>query len=557
MGNSFLFGNKKIFEPGAYSRILSGVKNPPLDLDYGKIIIIDTGSGAGYIGGPGVAGTLNTDQDAVSYVSSLDEYRTLIKGGLWWVLGEPLFRPNGVGYPGISGAYIIKAATTKAAEIEYLFGVDTSQSDSSSTIAGGKLVIQIKDEGTVGNGVKVLTNLTKGYAGLMMAGVLDTSKFILKFYVGSFKGNDGDGDPYDGILEADSIPTLLAQSDEFDNIADLKAWMGKDAAFNEYFKVKTYTKSGTGNIDHEDLVHYADYELAAGGTETYNSTYLDQVLDNIGSLPYKFVLADKYADDAMHANNVSILAHLVEEARFMKFMFIGGGNNNAKFTQALGSIPISQFYDSARVSVVHSGIGVPSTLSGTGFKLYDSIYNAAAILGRTCGLAPQVPSTFKAINIGKLIHKLNDNERAKAINAGVLHLKWDDDVKKFCVNEDINSLQDNKNIVNPDGNSHLISLMRIESQLNQEIEVNARIELLSQEAGVNRNTLTTTDVEVWIKNYLTRRTATEQKDNLILSFQEVVVTTVGTAYDVKYKFEPNYEINVLLFTGFILDNSSK
>ena len=51
MATKFIFNNKQVSIPGSYSKIESGIKNPPLDLEFGNALSIDTGSGAGFGGG--------------------------------------------------------------------------------------------------------------------------------------------------------------------------------------------------------------------------------------------------------------------------------------------------------------------------------------------------------------------------------------------------------------------------------------------------------------------------------------------------------------------------
>ena len=54
MATEFRFNNKRVKLPGAYSTIVSGEKNAPLALDYGKVLVIDTGGlGATWGGGAG------------------------------------------------------------------------------------------------------------------------------------------------------------------------------------------------------------------------------------------------------------------------------------------------------------------------------------------------------------------------------------------------------------------------------------------------------------------------------------------------------------------------
>lgn len=111
-------------------------------------------------------------------------------------------------------------------------------------------------------------------------------------------------------------------------------------------------------------------------------------------------------------------------------------------------------------------------------------------------------------------------------------------------------------MLNTDGTSHLISLKRIAAQLNKELEINAKVQLLgNQEAGPNRATLTASVVQNWVQEFLKRRTATPTTDNLILSFQDITATFEADVLRVGYSFVPNFEINKLFITGLIIDPS--
>ena len=79
-------------------------------------------------------------------------------------------------------------------------------------------------------------------------------------------------------------------------------------------------------------------------------------------------------------------------------------------------------------------------------------------------------------------------------------------------------------LFNSNGQSHSIQFMRIVAQINKELVVNASIDLLGQENGVNVNTLSAGAVKDWTVAYLQSRVANEAQDNLLLSFKDVLVT---------------------------------
>lgn len=552
MATKFQFNNKTISEPGSYSAIRSGTKNPPLELSYGNVLILDTGVGANYGLGSGVNGTLFKAKDSIYKFDNIDDFRSAVGGGTLWALAGPLWQPKGFAIPGISTLYYVKAATTTPAEITYNFDDDSISINDQQSISGDtNIKIQVLNEGKVGNGVKLSGKLTRGYAGKMRKGTSNTALFAIDFYRGSFTGLDSDGDPWDGVAEADTKPELLVSSVEFNTAAALVAWMQTDATFNQYFKLKSYAISFNGIIKKDDLHTWAGYNLAQGGTETYSSTRLTEALDAVSDLDYTHVLSLEWGASAKSSNNAAILAHLQTEARYDKMLVIGGGKDRDTFNNGTNSsIDIATYYNDDDVVVVHAGYK-KQKFNNSGFKIYDSIFKAAAILGRTAGLPPQVPVTFKSISMDADAHDMSAKERVLALDKGLLHTKFDSELNDFIVNEGVNTLQRNSFVINEDGTTHLWSLKRIIAQLNKEIVVNAKRQLLGQANGVNRNTLSAADVEQWLKGFLTLKTATDNTDNLILSFKNIVVTLVGDTYQVKYKFTPNSEITKIFFEGFV------
>ena len=667
MATTQIFNNQQVTQPGAYAFITSGIANAPLALSFGNILIIDTGSGAGFGAGPGIAGTLASGKNAITSYNQLANMRAGIKGGLLWRQANPLFRPAGSGPSGVSTAFVVKAAATVPAEMNYSFTGGGGN--------GGTLEIKCKDEGLVGNGIVAAgqtlshtditfttvvaadtyevtldfgqpgaiviapyvigstdapteaagfaawlnaaannggwsakqlqgtssnvvrvyapnptglnqasdgnginvagsitgtstiainpaltagavngTMLTQGFAAEMVKGTIDPTKFKILFKQGSFTGYDSDGDPYDGNAPGVITPVLLCETPEFDNIQTVIDWMGINSVFGSKFKLTSSAKSGSGVVTNADLVAKAGINKASGGTETYNSTHLQTVLDNIAELDYTFLLSDQYEANSQSADNTLMLTHIDSEASYEKFLVIGGGATADTFQSQ--SIAAAEYWNSDRVILAHGGPKVQSNLTPTGFKDYSSLYKAAGVLGRIAGLQPQVPATFKNLNIQGERHELNNTQVDECLDKGVLCSRFDIDLGTFCIVQGINTLQRNSYMVNEDGTSFSIAIKRIAAQLNKEIIVNAKVQLLGQTDGPNRNTLSSEDVAVWLSGYLSRKTATATTDNLILGYQDIVIDVQGDSYFVTYGFIPNFPVNKLFFTGFMLDPQS-
>lgn len=400
------------------------------------------------------------------------------------------------------------------------------------------------------------TVLTRGYAAVVTNGTSNTSKYKVQFYRGTFKGtNDAISltniTPYNNLAELLCKPELLIESPEITTVTELVAWMndtaGKGYKFNLWFKLKNSTIASTDEILPQDLTGYVK---ATGGSESSDIDDLNKVLDSIGDQFYDFILADKWGDEARSTENIAIFNWIVTQAKIKPDMYVAAGSTEGEFAGL--TINVANAYDNQAITIVHGG---PKKLdvNGISFKEFESIYKAAAALGREAGLEPQIPLTFKNLGIEGEVHVLTDSEIQLGLTEGILMSR--PDAGGFEVIKGVNSLQLNDHLVNPDASTHSKQLSRIERQLNKEIVINAKRDLLKKPNGVNRNTLKPEDVKAWLEGYLTGKIATDQDDDLILSFRAVTVTVEGDVYNVTYAFQPNFEVSFLVFTGVMIDPS--
>ena len=540
MATEFLFNNQQVIEPGVYSTIKSQIQNPGLSLSYGNVLIIDTGSGASY-GGAGINGELTNGANAVYQFDDIKAFQQFQRGGVWWDAATALFRPNGNGTNGVSRIYYASARTSTASTLALNF---TGASASTLTIKG-------KMEGVGSVGVLSGTNLSTGFAATFVAGTIDPTKYVLKMWTGTYRGLHTDGTPLSGTDAANSTPLLIAQSGEVSTVAELVTWAASNANFKQYFTVTAST--GTGTFDAADALAVVGYNLFAGGTDVYNATDVDAVLDVVKELDYSIVLADQIGATSAGTANMKIYSHLVTEAKFDKMMIVGGGDESADF--AGESIATAVAYDSENVVVVHGGINTTSPNPAEGLREQTSLLHAAYVTGRTAGLAPQTPLTFKAMNFQGVRHILKDSERIQAIQSGVLASKWDSEFSAFVIVAGVNSLQANTYLVNTDATTPEVSIFRIKAQLNKELIVNSKLDLLgNQTSGPNQATLRKEDVVEWMNGFLSRRTADDTTDNLIIRYTDIAVTVDQDAYQITYKFVPNFPVTKLLFTGFMIES---
>lgn len=542
MASTVIFSNRQITLPGAYSTIVSGENNPARNLDYGKVLIIDTGVfGTGFGGGAGINGTISQGQDVIYTFDNISDFRSFVKGGMYWKIAEALFTPDpsNPAAVGVSEILFVRAAKTTPAKLTF------------TSTDGGTFAVQTLDEGTVANGILTGTNLSTGYGFMITPGVEDTSKWIMSFYVGSYTGTASDGLPYGEISAAAAEPRLVVQSPEFDNIKTLIEWAQTDSTFAQAFQLDSTSEAkGEGTVSESDVTDLLNvYTPAVGGTETYNQTNFEAVLDQIVGLNYSFVFMDQFGDNANSALTKAYITHMNNAAKFPHFLFVGGYNVAADYSK---SIELAQGFDSSYIQVTHGEVGLASDIAPQKYRWWTVMYNLCAQLGRTAGKEPMIPVTNKSIGVDRVRHILTESEQKKALKYGLLVTVKNDYLGKFVVLQGVNTLQDNANLFNAKGQSYSIQFMRIVAQINTELVVNAEIDLLGQENGVNVNTLSAGAVKDWTVAYLQSRTATNETDNLLLAFQDVVVTRKEDAWFITYKIRVNNEITKLFFTGFLI-----
>jgi len=658
MARSVQLGNQSFKKPGVYSETKFRTKSRPIKLDYGTLLIIDTGLGSKFAGGAGVAGENFQGKKSIVDLDTINDFQDVVAGGYFYALGKALFFPNGTGTQGVSGIEFLKAAETLAATFTFApvgggtnggslviktldegRGADTKEDETLSvgTIevtnigadgdtlpvevdAGGigtytkaaaettltevaaaiAVVINAFSDSTgfnsytasssgafvtilapiqtgVGGDALVLTAvptgtlvvtvttfaggvdgtlLKEGYAVTMQAGIIDTAKFTLKFSKGTFRGidiiNDALNDPWDFIKKIDALAETLMTSVEFDNITDLHDWTQSNADFQLYFRVSSFAATGSGAVDAADLAANTGNLNFSGGKEIYSNAHLDTALNNLLDSQTRFILLDKYGVDTLHANNIKIQGWSFAQAKYPKSIYVAGGKDSNDWSGVGSSLTNASVTNDQRVSLVHGGNSQPVPGKPI-FKDYDALYKAAQLLGREAGLPPQIPLTNKPISMSAELHSFSANEIDQGLDGGILMTNYDNEFEAFVCVDGINTLQNNDNDLNADGTTPSKQMRRIVDQLNMELVVNAKKNLFSGDAKANRNTLSPEDVKTWTETFLGLRIATPEEDNLIVLFQNIVVTVDGVAYSISYEIEPNTEVKFLLFTQVVIE----
>ena len=554
MATSVYFNGAMRTLPGVYSTITAGESSASRTLDFGTVLLIDTGiMGAGYGGGSGINGQNLQGKDAVYEFEDVASFREFVKGGMFWKCAEALFTPDpqNSDATGISKLLYVRACTTEPATMTF--------SPTGGGSNGGTLSIKTIDEGLNANGVlnsEDSEQLQSGYAWTVEKGTEDPSALVMKFWLGTFTGMytdpiTGVEFPYNEVTAAQSDPQLICVSPEVNNISQLIAWMQTDENFGARFilDMSNTTVARTGEIDADDVTANAGWKLASGGTEDYKSTDLDDVLAQITDVEFNIMFCDQIEDNAKGATVKKLIAHRDTQAVFDKFVYVGAYPSKAKFAESLA---LARDFDSAWVVTVSGGIGTASDYVATGIRWWGVFYNLCQVIGRVSGKPPYVPVTNKTIGGDKLQHIPSETEKKKALDAGLVIVVPNPYLRRFVILQGVTTLQDNTLLFNKKGDSFSIQFMRVLAQLNKECVVNAEIDLLGDENGVNLNTLSKGALETWTINFLQTRVATDNQDNLIIRFQNVVATRVEDYYKVTYEVVVNSEITKIFFTGYVL-----
>ena len=647
MATEFFFNGRLIKQPGAYATIVAGQRNAPLNLDYGRVLVIDTGTTGGrWGGGAGINGELVSGKDAIYRFDNIEDYQFFLKGGPLWPVAEGLFRPDvNTAATGASEILHARAATTVASTMTF-----TANGGAAN---GGTFAFKTRDEGFIGNGelnetraqstvtisdagdtgdsitlaldgvtiatytnaasdtiatvrdgliadlqAKNLSNLiatttagftftnvanrgdqdnadavtvtvtgtatatavalaggidgtelSKGYAYQLETGLIDPTKWILKVYVGSFTGTHTDNIAFNTIGVDIAEPRLLAESPEFDNMQTLIDWGTTNLQFGQFFDaLDSNAISGDGSVVTTDVT-LDTYFFSIGGTEAYLPQRLDEILTAVQDELFSFVFVD-ISGTTVNTNAMvtTIINWIRNTSKYERQLFIGAGNNEGEFN---ASIAVAQGFDRDFVVAVHGEVGFASQAIASGFRVFSSLVHAAFVLGRTAGRPPQVPVTNKTLGVDMLSNNLNDRQRDRALDAGLLVSFFNQFINRIVVLQGVNTLQDNKVIFNNMGQSHQISFKRVVAQINMELVVNAETSLLNDEDGVNVNTLSPGMIKNFVETYLESRLAVVDFDNLLLNYRDVVVRRQADAYFVTYAIVINNEINKLFFTGFL------
>lgn len=531
------FHGKNYIEPGSYAATVYNPTSVVNVAEFGNVMIIDTGlamNGAyEYAGGSGVQGELSQGLKSVYEFTNYEDFLAFMGGGLVGDIANKIFTPLD-GSAGAPKLYYVRAAKTTCATL-------------TATISGSNaLVLKCKNEGIVGNGVKVDDVLKVGYGAQIVAGeTADT--FKLQVFRGSFMGVDDAGEAFGAKSEADAVPNLIAESGDLTTLQELYDWARSNKQMLANFVV-----SMTG--DGETELAAVALTLATGGTTEYmGGTEYADVLEAIAELDVTFFLctnlnaANGKGVDA--ATNGKLFTFLKQTAKFTEFMVVPGGEDDTDlFGDANTSEAIAKYFNSGQVVCVH-GAPIVTRKDQNGTKQLHTIYLAAAIVGLNAGMAAQTPLTFKRVGYQSFAYDLKKRERERALQAGIMHVR---NVSGYwCVNQGITTLLDNKKTIADDGQSFELSVELIKAQLNKELILEGQTRFTGQTAAQ----ASPQSVKNFTETKLASLVAYPGNDNLLISWKNVKVVAKNSDYFITYDFVPNVPVNKTFFIGNILDFS--
>lgn len=482
---------------------------------------------------------------------------------------------NAIGWAAVTGAtgYRIYRGTASGAESVYYTGSGTSFTDTNGSPTGTATPPTVNSAilGTVlsndlfsGYGFRLERGKSFGYSLVFYKGVSSTNYDTLNttvdtYWNGTVVPND---DAVAGIHGQVLTPQVLFRSPDVNTLGQIKTWAAKSSDVKNLFKSFVVTILGNNNLDDAfysgDLTQFtslAPYNLIGGATETFNSADFDAAITAVTGADNTFFLATGFGSNSQSVNNLKIFSLLTSsDLKYDKYMIVGGGLDADSFNGSTDdSCDVAKAYNSQHIMVVHAGGKVANAQQPNGLLTVSQFYKAANVLGRLAGCEPQTPVTFKDLSLVADLHALTDTEKQLAIDSGVTYTTYDSELNKFTVGYGLTTLQDNEFLVNSDGNSYDMAVERIKSQLNKSIIINAKRALFGGNNGPNRNTISPESLQTWLAGFLNKQIAKPTQDNLIIRWQNIIITVDQDIYNVTYEFVPNLPVSKIVFTGIMLD----
>jgi len=535
MANSVLFGSKVVKLPGTYARIISGIKAESLKVIYGNFLLIDAGAGVGFNSAIGIVGK---GKEAI-YALNESEAGFYLKGGPLSPVISALFNPD-KGVKGISTLYLIKSATSTKASVS-----GTVVSLFQGAITASK--IETVEEGVICNTILTSEKLTKGY---QIKSVYDNilSKAYIEIWMGSYEGTN-QGGYIIGTTETLSSPVLVYRSKKCSTPKELYDYLTVSHELKALVTISDLTLVDTVfDTDAINNLPSTNPELFdfSGGTDSY-STDLTDVFENIKDLDYSYMCV--LEADGTQTFLSDLKEHIVNDAKGIKNFATFAGD----FDSAI-DLSKSINFDG---SICCSGICKKTSKSApSGFIIHDDMVTMAYILGRICGLSPEISGTLKSLNIDGLSVEPSDKKLEDLLDSGVIVPYYDADLSKFVLSQAVTTLQENSVFINEDCTTYSVQAKRIITQIVKILQKNSKIDFFGGDVATNKGRLSLAYLKSWTEGELEKLVVNQNKveANYLLRYEvkSVVHNDISTSVEISFDLVLNSEITKVFFVGTVL-----
>jgi hypothetical protein len=374
--------------------------------------------------------------------------------------------------------------------------------------------------------------LSKGFA--VKTKVVSHGVYKTQFYKSTYAGYDNSNNTEYEYSVENSVPLLIAESKNYTSLQGLISWAKKNTNFQQYFELVDDTE-GVDGVFGFGTIPNGGFLVSEGGTENYDLSLLDSILENINRTDCEFILTTEGFSNALSPSNIKINNWVRNESRYLRQHIVAGGTFLGEWDTTK---EISQDYDNDVTQVVFGGFSIKK-------NTYDSQSMAFIYTGRMGGILPENPTTRKTIGVDKLVSNLTDKQLEEALEFGVIVMEYNLDAKAIVVLQGVNTLQDNDVLANEDGSTFSVQLKRLDAYVNKYLMVSANKKLLLNEQGANKRNLNVAVLKKFAENEL----ADLVLDNKILSYRNVLASIDQDNAFITYEFEANTEITKIFITG--------
>lgn len=498
---------------------------------------------------------IRKDGDPVKFVGTSSNIGTLladdyilectaIKGYMGWELINDLNIQAGHQI-GVYQIFITEYYDEKSQSVwgnQYVFSVNCTEEGVDTTgVLAPKITTISKPADAeippIEDGEIVKETLRKGYLIKSFFDV-DNKKAYLEVWMGTYEGQNSAGYQI-GNTRENSGPTMIFRSRKCTTPQQLVTALQTSSDWNQLFSVSEYQTTSTSFLETtNELFKFT------GGSDEYMEN-LTEVYSYLNDIDYSFAMVLEKNDTQNFAQ--SLYEYIKEEAKDIKQMI----TYNGVFDSAMA---LAAQYDDDAVIVTTGVVKETSIASPDGFIVHDPMVTAGYVLGRICGLSPEVAATMKRINIDGMDIEPSTENLEDMLDSGVICPYYDPDLGYYCLSQAVNSLQSNSRFINTDCTTYSIQAKRIIAQVMKNLQQRSKIEFWGGEGGVNKGSLSDTFLKTWTRGILEELTLSQDKtiNNYLLTYEVTKIETNEDNKFVYFTFTINGEISKVFFTGVVL-----